>query len=101
VPIAELSGGEEDLANLAFAVGLARVASDMSGTRLSVVILDEPLVGVSESLQAEALEVMASVSNHVERAVIVTHRRDLAATCDGVVNVYPNGDGSSHCEVVE
>lgn len=94
VPIAELSGGEEDLCNLALAAGLARVAADMSGTRLGTVILDEPCAGVSESLQAETLEVLHRINEHVDRSVVITHRRDLASACDVVLEVSQNGAGS-------
>jgi DNA repair exonuclease SbcCD ATPase subunit len=94
VPIAELSGGEEDMANLAFAAGLARVASDMSGVPLGMIFLDEPLVGVSESLQTEALEVMGRIGTHADRLVVITHRRDLASACDAVIEVSQNGSGS-------
>jgi DNA repair exonuclease SbcCD ATPase subunit/DNA repair exonuclease SbcCD nuclease subunit len=94
VPIAELSGGEEDLANLAMSAGLARVASDMAGTRLSTVILDEPAAGVSESLQGETLEVLTKIVEHVDQAIVITHRRDLASAFDATIEVSQNGAGS-------
>jgi DNA repair exonuclease SbcCD ATPase subunit len=95
VPIAEASGGEEDLLNMAMSAGLARVASDMSGAPLSFVALDEPAAGVSESLQAETLEVIGRVHEHVQRSLTITHRRDLAAAFDGVIEVQQNGAGST------
>ena len=98
IPIAELSGGEEDIANAAWAVGLAQTAAEMSGTGLELIVLDEPFTGVSAEYAEAVRDVLGNIQRHVPRLCIITHKEDLKPMAGAVLQLSQNGDGV-HMEV--
>lgn len=93
IPIAELSGGEEDIANAAWAVGLAQTAAEMSGTSLEMIVLDEPFTGVSAEYDEATRDVLGNIQEHVSRVCLITHKSDLRPMVECSLKLSQNGRG--------
>ncbi len=94
IPIAELSGGEEDIANAAWAVGLARTAAEMSGSTLGLLVLDEPFTGVSAEYDEAIRDVLGTIQTHVNRVCLITHKADLKPMVEAALQLSQNGSGA-------
>ena len=68
-----ISGGEEDLTNLALRLAISQMIADRNGHRLSLLVLDEIFGALDEQRQAAVVELLRSLGGRFEQILLITH----------------------------
>lgn len=72
-PKTVISGGEEDLTNLALRLAISQMIAERNGHRLNLLILDEIFGALDEQRQASVVDLLQSLGNQFEQVVLITH----------------------------
>ncbi len=94
-----LSGGERVALGIAFRIALAKLA----GSRIGVMILDEPTTNLDEERRRELIEIIkyGLTGSGLQQLIVITHDRELEEAADTIIEVYRDASGGSAVRVVE
>jgi DNA repair protein SbcC/Rad50 len=68
-----ISGGEEDLTNLALRLAISQMIAERNGQRLNLLVLDEIFGALDEQRQANVVELLRSLCARFDQILIITH----------------------------
>jgi exonuclease SbcC len=82
-----ISGGEEDIANLAIRLAISQMIADRAGQPLSLLVLDEIFGSLDEERRASVLDLLRSLADRFPQVILITHIENLSEGFDRVVRV--------------
>jgi exonuclease SbcC len=86
-PQAVISGGEEDVTNLAFRLAISQMIAELAGQPLSLLILDEIFGSLDDFRRAAVIELLRSLADRFSQVILVTHIDSIRDGFDRVVRV--------------
>jgi exonuclease SbcC len=86
-PKAVISGGEEDVANLALRLAISQMIAERAGQPLSLLILDEIFGSLDEDRRAAVIELLRSLADRFPQVILITHIDSVREGFDRVVRV--------------
>lgn len=94
-PQAVISGGEEDVTNLAFRLAISQMIAERAGQPLSMLILDEIFGSLDNTRRIAVLDLLRSLADSFSQVILVTHIDIdyLRETFDRVVQVGVDASG--------
>lgn len=86
-PKAVISGGEEDVANLALRLAISQMIAERAGQPLSLLILDEIFGSLDEDRRSAVIELLRSLADRFPQVILITHIDSVREGFDRVVRV--------------
>jgi exonuclease SbcC len=86
-PKAVISGGEEDIANLALRLAISQMIADRAGQPLSLLILDEIFGSLDEERRGAVVDLLRSLADRFPQVILITHIDSVREGFDRVVRV--------------
>ena len=86
-PKTVISGGEEDIANLALRLAISQMIADRAGQPLSLLILDEIFGSLDENRRAAVVELLRSLADRFPQVILITHIDAVREGFDRIVRV--------------
>ncbi|MBA3345276.1 MAG: SMC family ATPase [Gemmatimonadales bacterium] len=86
-PKAVISGGEEDIANLALRLAISQMIAERAGQPLSLLILDEIFGSLDEDRRAAVVDLLRSLADRFPQVILITHIESVREGFDRVVRV--------------
>lgn len=91
-----LSGGEEDVANLALRLAISQMIAERAGQPLSLLVLDEIFGALDESRRQDVLGLLRRLADRFPQVILITHVEQVREGLDRVLRVeYDAGRGTS------
>jgi exonuclease SbcC len=89
-----ISGGEEDIVNLAVRLAISQMIADKAGQPLSLLVLDEVFGSLDEERRAAVVDLLRGLGDRFPQVILITHVDQLREGFDRVVRVnYDVKDG--------
>lgn len=85
--IRKYSGGEQSMIRFVFRVALLIFVMQKTGRDLSILMLDEPLEGMSDNWRRAALATIREYLPQFSQVIVVTHDASFSANCDHRITV--------------
>ncbi len=82
-----ISGGEEDVSNLALRLAISQMIAERAGQPLSLLILDEIFGSLDEDRRAAVVDLLRSLADRFPQVVLITHIDAVREGFDRVVRV--------------
>jgi exonuclease SbcC len=82
-----ISGGEEDISNLALRLAISQMIADRAGQPLSLLVLDEIFGSLDEEHRASVLDLLRSLADRFPQVVLITHIDTVREGFDRVIRV--------------
>ena len=82
-----ISGGEEDILNLAVRLAISQMIADRAGQPLSLLVLDEVFGSLDEERRNAVVELLRSLGDRFPQVILITHVDQLREGFDRVVRV--------------
>ena len=82
-----ISGGEEDIANLALRLAISQMIADRAGQPLSLLVLDEVFGSLDEERRAAVVDLLRSLADRFPQVILITHIDSVREGFDRVVRV--------------
>jgi exonuclease SbcC len=86
-PKAVISGGEEDIANLALRLAISQMIAERAGQPLSLLILDEIFGSLDEDRRVAVVDLLRSLADRFPQVILITHIDSVREGFDRVVRV--------------
>jgi exonuclease SbcC len=86
-PKSVISGGEEDVANLALRLAISQMIAERAGQPLSLLILDEIFGSLDEDRRAAVVDLLRSLADRFPQVILITHIDSVREGFDRVVRV--------------
>ena len=86
-PKSVISGGEEDVANLALRLAISQMIAERAGQPLSLLILDEIFGSLDEDRRTAVVELLRSLADRFPQVILITHIDSVREGFDRVVRV--------------
>jgi exonuclease SbcC len=86
-PKAVISGGEEDVANLALRLAISQMIAERAGQPLSLLILDEIFGSLDEDRRTAVVDLLRSLADRFPQVILITHVDSVREGFDRVVRV--------------
>jgi exonuclease SbcC len=86
-PKAVISGGEEDVANLALRLAISQMIAERAGQPLSLLILDEIFGSLDDDHRAAVVELLRSLADRFPQVILITHIDSVRDGFDRIVRV--------------
>jgi DNA repair protein SbcC/Rad50 len=86
-PQAVISGGEEDVTNLALRLAISQMIAEGAGQPLSLLILDEIFGSLDENRRTAVIDLLRSLADRFPQVILVTHIESVREGFDRVVRV--------------
>jgi exonuclease SbcC len=86
-PKAVISGGEEDVANLALRLAISQMIAERAGQPLSLLILDEIFGSLDDDRRAAVVDLLRSLADRFPQVILITHIDSVREGFDRVVRV--------------
>ena len=86
-PKAVISGGEEDIANLALRLAISQMIAERAGQPLSLLILDEIFGSLDEDRRTAVLDLLRSLADRFPQVILITHVDSVREGFDRVIRV--------------
>ena len=91
-----ISGGEEDVVNLALRLAISQMIADRAGQPLSLLILDEIFGSLDEDRRASVADLLESLDDRFPQVILLTHVETIGREFDRRVKVtYDENRGVS------
>ena len=87
VPKPVISGGEEDVVNLALRLAISQMVAERAGQPLSLLVLDEIFGGLDDARRQGAIDLLRRLSDRFPQVVLITHIESVKEGADQVVRV--------------
>jgi exonuclease SbcC len=82
-----ISGGEEDLANLALRLAISQMIADRAGQPLSLLVLDEIFGSLDEERRGAVVDLLRSLADRFPQVILITHIEGIREGFDRVIRV--------------
>jgi exonuclease SbcC len=82
-----ISGGEEDIVNLAMRLGISQMIADRAGKPLSLLVLDEIFGSLDEERRASVLTLLRSLSDRFPQVILITHVEGMQDAFDRLIRL--------------
>jgi exonuclease SbcC len=82
-----ISGGEEDVANLALRLAISQMIAERAGQPLSLLVLDEIFGSLDEERRASVLDLLRSLADRFPQVILITHVETVRDGFDRVIRV--------------
>jgi exonuclease SbcC len=82
-----ISGGEEDIANLALRLAISQMIADRAGQPLSLLVLDEIFGSLDEEHRHAVLDLLRSLADRFPQVILITHIEAVREGFDRVIRV--------------
>ena len=82
-----VSGGEEDVANLALRLAISQMIAERAGQPLSLLVLDEIFGSLDDERRGSVLELLRSLRDRFPQVVLITHIESVREGFDRVIRV--------------
>jgi exonuclease SbcC len=89
IPKPVISGGEEDVANLAVRLAISQMIAERTGQTFSLLILDEIFGSLDEARQRHVMSLLHALHDQFEQVILITH----------VGNIFDDGDRVLHVDL--
>jgi exonuclease SbcC len=86
-PKAVISGGEEDVANLALRLAISQMIAERAGQPLSLLVLDEIFGSLDEDRRTAVVDLLRSLADRFPQVILITHIDSVREGFDRVVRV--------------
>ena len=86
-PKAVISGGEEDIANLALRLAISQMIAERAGQPLSLLVLDEIFGSLDEERRTSVVELLRSLADRFPQVILITHVDTVRDGFDRVIRV--------------
>jgi len=86
-PKSVISGGEEDVANLALRLAISQMIAERAGQPLSLLILDEIFGSLDEDRRVAVVDLLRSLADRFPQVILITHIDTVREGFDRVVRV--------------
>jgi DNA repair protein SbcC/Rad50 len=86
-PQTVISGGEEDVANLALRLAISEMIAELAGQPLSLLILDEIFGSLDDAHRSAVTDLLRSLADRFSQVILVTHIESVNDGVDRVVRV--------------
>ena len=86
-PQAVISGGEEDVTNLAFRLAISQMIAERAGQPLSLLILDEIFGSLDDNRRNAVIDLLRGLADRFSQVILVTHIESVREGFDRVVRV--------------
>ena len=86
-PKVVISGGEEDIANLALRLAISQMIAERAGQPLSLLILDEIFGSLDEDHRAAVVELLRNLADRFPQVILITHIDSVRDGFDRIVRV--------------
>ncbi len=87
-----ISGGEEDLCNLALRLAISQMIAVRAGQDFSLLILDEIFGSLDESRRANVIDLLRRLHDRFEQVIVITHIDQVQEGLDHVLQVEFDGE---------
>ncbi|MDP9249793.1 MAG: SMC family ATPase, partial [Chloroflexota bacterium] len=84
---AVISGGEEDVANLALRLAISQMIAERAGQPLSLLVLDEIFGSLDEERRASVVDLLRSLADRFPQVILITHIDSVREGFDRVIRV--------------
>lgn len=82
-----LSGGEEDVANLALRLAISQMVAERAGQPLSLLVLDEIFGGLDDRRRERVIDLLRKVADRFPQVVLISHIGSVREGVDRVLQV--------------
>ena len=82
-----ISGGEEDLVNLALRLAISQMVAERAGQPLSLLVLDEIFGGLDDARRHGVVELLRRLGDRFPQVVLITHIESVKEGVDRVLRV--------------
>jgi exonuclease SbcC len=86
-PKSVISGGEEDVANLALRLAISQMIAERAGQPLSLLVLDEIFGSLDEDRRVAVVDLLRSLADRFPQVILITHIDSVREGFDRVVRV--------------
>jgi exonuclease SbcC len=86
-PKSVISGGEEDVANLALRLAISQMIAERAGQPLSLLVLDEIFGSLDEDRRMAVVDLLRSLADRFPQVILITHIDSVREGFDRVVRV--------------
>jgi exonuclease SbcC len=86
-PKVVISGGEEDVANLALRLAISQMIAERAGQPLSLLVLDEIFGSLDEDRRVAVVELLRSLADRFPQVILITHIDSVRDGFDRVIRV--------------
>ncbi len=86
-PKTVISGGEEDVANLALRLAISQMIAERAGQPLSLLVLDEIFGSLDEDRRAAVVDLLRSLADRFPQVILITHIDSVREGFDRVIRV--------------
>ena len=77
-----ISGGEQDVVNLALRLAISQMIAQRSGQSLSLLVLDEVFGSLDETTRSNVVALLQNLKNRFEQIVLITHIESIHDAVD-------------------
>jgi exonuclease SbcC len=82
-----ISGGEEDVANLALRLAISQMIAERAGQPLSLLILDEVFGSLDEERRSAVMGLLRSLADRFPQVILITHIEAVREGFDRIIRV--------------
>ena len=82
-----ISGGEEDIVNLAMRLAISQMIAERAGQPLSLLVLDEIFGSLDEERRAAVLSLLRALSDRFPQVILITHVEGMHDAFDRVIRM--------------
>ena len=86
-PKTVISGGEEDIANLALRLAISQMIAERAGQPLSLLVLDEIFGSLDEDRRSAVVDLLRSLADRFPQVILITHIDSVRDGFDRVIRV--------------
>ena len=86
-PKTVISGGEEDVANLALRLAISQMIAERAGQPLSLLVLDEIFGSLDEDRRTAVVDLLRSLADRFPQVILITHIDSVRDGFDRVIRV--------------
>jgi exonuclease SbcC len=86
-PKSVISGGEEDVANLALRLAISQMIAERAGQPLSLLVLDEIFGSLDEDRRSAVVDLLRSLADRFPQVILITHIDSVREGFDRVIRV--------------
>ena len=80
-----ISGGEDDIVNLALRLAISQMIADRAGQSFSLLILDEVFGSLDDSRRANVVEMLMNLKNRFQQIIVITHIESIHDALDSAM----------------
>ncbi len=85
-----ISGGEEDVVNLALRLAISQMIADRAGQSFSLLVLDEVFGSLDEARRDNVVALLQNLKNRFEQIILITHVESIHDALDNCLWVQFN-----------